>query len=290
MREEKNITDIRKVDKNIVEEYITFTKERGKYSYITSNDAILKAHQDSRTDIGTEISEATLNNYLRNINVFFTYLEENNIISENKVKQCKLLKAPRKCKEQLTDYEYQKLIKSIDIIKFHEYRDYIITNIIFDTGMRLGETLSLTINDVDLTRRTISISASNSKSNRDRVVFYGMAMAKLLQRWLRFKDGMQESELLFSTQRTNGLLTQRNFERNFRIYLSRVKINKKITPHGLRNNFARRFLLASKDIHILNKLLGHSSITTTEKAYLDLMDDDFRKQYGRFSPLENMNN
>lgn len=59
--------------------------------------------------------------------------------------------------------------------------------------------------------------------------------------------------------------------------MKRAKIDKTITPHGLRNNFARRFLLAPSDIHILSKILEHSSVT--EKAYLDLMDEGFRKKY-----------
>lgn len=113
-------------------------------------------------------------------------------------------------------------------------------------------------------------------------------MSKLLNRWIRYKDTMQESELLFPTKRTNGLLSASNFERNFRQYLRRVNIDKNITPHGLRNNFSRRFLMSGGDIYTLSKILGHSSVTVTEKAYLDLMDEDFRKRYQRFSPLENM--
>lgn len=287
LREEMNIEDINKVNKEIVEEYINFTKERGKYSFV-ANDGYLKANIDKRTDIGNEVSVATLNNYLRNIKVFFTYLEENNIISKNTVKNCKFIKTERKSKEQLTDEEYKRLIKSLDITKFHEYRDYIIIQLIFDTGMRINETLNLSIYDVDISRKTIYIPSEITKGKKDRVVFFSQQMCKLLQRWIRFKDTMQESELLFPTQRTNRILSVSNFERNFRVYLKRSKISKKITPHGLRNNFARRFLLASKDIYTLSKILGHSSVTVTEKAYLDLMDEDFRKQYQRFSPLENL--
>lgn len=115
-------------------------------------------------------------------------------------------------------------------------------------------------------------------------------MAKMLRRWLSFKDSMQETELIFHTQRTNGVLSVSNFERNFRIYLNRVKINKPITLHGLRNNFARRFLLVSGDIFTLSKILDHSSVILTEKEYLDLMDEDFIKKYPRYSSLENMRN
>lgn len=288
LEEEKDITDINKINKDTVQEYITFTKDRGKYSFVASTDGMIKANINKRSDIGEQVSDSTLNNYLRNIKVFFNWLEENHIIKQNTVSKCKFLKTERKSKDQLTDEEFNKLIKSIDITKFHEYRDYIVCNLIMDTGMRLSETLHLTLNDVDFTRRTILIPAEINKGRKDRVVFYSQTMAKLLQRWIRFKDTFQETELLFPTHRTNTILSVSNFERNFRVYVKRSKINKKITPHGLRNNFARRFLLASNDIHTLSKILGHSSITVTEKSYLDLMDEDFRKKYQRFSPLENM--
>lgn len=288
LEEEKNITDINKINKDIVQEYISFTKDRGKYSFVASTDAIIKANIDKRSDIGDKISDATLNNYLRNIKVFFNYLEENHIIKQNTVSDCKFLKTERKSKDQLTDEEFNKLIKSIDITKFHEYRDYIIINLIMDTGMRLNETLHLTLNYIDFVRKTIFIPAEINKGRKDRVVFYSQIMSKLLHRWIRFKDTYQETELLFPTHRTNTILSVSNFERNFRIYIKKAKINKKVTPHGLRNNFARRFLLASNDIHTLSKILGHSSVTVTEKAYLDLTDEDFRKKYQKFSPLENI--
>ncbi|WP_297422161.1 tyrosine-type recombinase/integrase [Clostridium sp.] len=288
LEEEKRITDINKVNRDIVQEYITFTKDRGKYSFVANTDGMVKANIDKRNDIGEEISPSTLNNYLRNIKVFFNWLDENQIIKQNTVSKCNFIKSERKAKDQLNDSEFNKLISVIDITKFHEYRDFVVIQIIFDTGMRLNETLNLTVNDVDFTRRTILIPSEINKGRKDRVVFYSQTMSKLLHRWIRFKDSIQSTDLLFPTQRTNGILSVSNFERNFRIYLKRAKLNKSITPHGLRNNFARRFLLASNDIHTLSKILGHSSVLVTEKAYLDLMDEDFRKKYQRFSPLENL--
>ncbi|MBD5582034.1 tyrosine-type recombinase/integrase [Clostridium botulinum] len=89
--------------------------------------------------------------------------------------------------------------------KFHEYRDFVI-NLIMDTGMRLSETLHLTINDVDFSRRTILIPAEINKGRKDRVIFYGNTISKLLHRWIRFKDIYQETELLFPTHRTNTIL------------------------------------------------------------------------------------
>ncbi len=115
-------------------------------------------------------------------------------------------------------------------------------------------------------------------------------MQRLLQRWIKFKDVMKESDLLFPTQRTNRKTEQGNSERNFRGYLARAKINKNITPHGLGNNFSRRFLLNGSSIFILSKILGHSSVSVTAKAYLDLQDEDLRKKYMDYLRLETIRN
>lgn len=290
LKEEKEITDIKKVNKDMVEEYLEFTKNRGKYSFTRADEeTVSKANLDKRQDGGNPIAMATVNSYLRNIKSFATYLEENNIAKNTRIHQCKFIKTERKAKEQLTDGEYTKLIKSLDLSKFHEFRDYVLINLIFDSGMRLGETLSLNVNDIDILRRTILIPANTTKSRKDRVVFFSQNMSKLLQRWLKYKDAMVENDLLFPAQRTNGMLSTGNFEKNFRGYLKKANINKKITPHGLRNNFSRRFLLSGGNLLVLSKILGHSSVKVTESAYLDLEDEDLRKKYQAYSPLMNMN-
>ena len=290
LEEEKDIFNVTDVDKDIVKEYLAFTKERGKYSYVADERSLEKTYQHNRRDIGKEISPSTINNYLRNIKVFFNWCADNNLIKYNTVSDVKFVKCKRKIKDQISDTEYKKLIKAIDLTKFHEYRDYIIINLIMDTGMRLGECLSLSIDELDPVRKTIFLSADITKGKKDRYVFYSNQMGTLLNRWIRYKDSVQENDLLFPTQRTNSLLTQSNFERNFRGYLNRAKITKVITPHTLRNNFGRRFLLNGGDIFMLSKILGHSSVTVTEKAYLDVTTEDIRTKYRRFSPLENMKN
>ncbi|NOW03201.1 tyrosine-type recombinase/integrase [Clostridium beijerinckii] len=288
LEEEKQITDISKINKNIVEEYISFTKERGKYAFVSSEKGAIKANIEKRSDIGKEVSDSTLNNYLRNIKAFATYLEDNNISKNTKIHECKFIRTERRAKEQLTDAEFNQLVKALDCSQFHQFRDLTVINLIFDTGMRLSETLHLTTNDIDLLRRTILIPADLTKGRKDRVVFYSPQMAKLLQRWLRFKDTMIETEILFPTQRTNTFLSNPNFERNFRGYLKKAGIKKYVTPHGLRNQFARRFLLNNGSLVVLSKILGHSSSKVTEQAYLDIMDEDLRKKYQAYSPLANM--
>ncbi len=288
LEEERNITDINKVNKDVVEEYINFTRDRGKYSYIADEEFLKKNYQHKRTDIGKEVSVATLNNYLRNIKVFFNFLYDNEIIPFNNVSKAKFIKEKRRMKDQISDEEFKKLISKIDITSFSEYRDYIIINLLFDTGMRISECLSLTIEDIDLVRRTIFLSANVTKGKQDRYVFYSQTLGKVLNRYIKFKDAVKDTDLLFPTTRCTPL-TASNFERNFRNYRDKANISKDITPHTLRNNFGRRFLLNGGDIYMLSRILGHSSVTVTEKHYLDLQTEDIRDKYKSYSPLENLN-
>ena len=77
-----------------------------------------------------------------------------------------------------------------------------------------------------------------------------------------------------------------NYERNFRNYMARTRINKRISPHTLRNNFAKRCLMSGMDIYTLSRILGHSSVKITEMAYLDVTDEDLKKRFMRHSPLD----
>ena len=65
-------------------------------------------------------------------------------------------------------------------------------------------------------------------------------------------------------------------------------IDKAYSPHALRNNFAKRCLMNGMDIYTLSRILGHSSVSVTENAYLDLTDRDLRHRYQNFSPMENL--
>nr|WP_242977219.1 hypothetical protein [Clostridium botulinum] len=67
LEEEKDIIGINKINKEIVQEYIIFTRNRGEYSFVASTDGMIKANSDKRNDIEEQVSDATLNNYLRNI-------------------------------------------------------------------------------------------------------------------------------------------------------------------------------------------------------------------------------
>lgn len=254
------------VKEEYIRNYIDFTKERGKYSYVSNDNKINSNVPQNRGDFGKKVSLCTLDNYIGNIKMFFTWCKDNKLISKDPSLKIKRIKYSRKPKAEITVDEFNKLLRSLDLTLFSEYRDYIIIQLLMDTGMRVGECLELRENDVDIRNKTIFISGEIAKGRKDRYV---------------------DSEYMFATNRGTKYQIH-SFEKHIRNYIKRIKIDKQITPHTLRNNFAKRFLMGGGDIYTLSKLLGHSSIRVTEQAYLDLTTTDIRKNYLKFSPLENM--
>lgn len=285
LEEEKNIDDITKITEKDIREYIIYTKDRGKYT-IASDESTLKINvPKSRKDYNTQVSLTTINNYIRNIKVFFNYLKEQNYIKKDIVKNIKQFKNERKPKEFITDEQFSNLLRHIDTTKYHERRDYTVIQLLLDSGMRISECLAIRVNDVDMNNRAILLRSETTKGRKDRYVYFSQTMQKELRRWLQYKDRYIESDLLFCTTKGTQVLI-RNFERKLKEYGQRINLD--VNPHQLRNNFAKRFLMAGGSIYTLSQILGHSSVKVTEQAYLDLTDADIRKSYQAFSPLENM--
>lgn len=287
LQEECKITRTEQVKEQTIKDYLTNIKERGKYTVVANDSSKRFNNPQNRQDFGKKVSMATVNNYTRNLRVYFNYMYDNRLIKVNPMKKIKPTRIPRKAKGYLNDKDFNNLLKSFDLSKFHEYRDYVITQLIFDTGMRIGECLMIKDEtDINFNERTIFLPADNTKGKKDRYVFFSMQMATELRRWLQYRDRYKESEFLFCTIKGSQLL-ERSFESNFTNYGERIG-NKDISPHLIRNNFAKRFLMNGGDIYTLSKILGHSSVKVTEECYLDLQTEDLRLQYQKHSPLMNL--
>lgn len=287
LQEECKITRTEQIKEQTIKDYLTNIKERGKYTVVANDSSKRFNNPQNRQDFGKKVSMATVNNYTRNLRVYFNYMYDNRLIKVNPMKKIKPTRIPRKAKGYLNDKDFNNLLKSFDLSKFHEYRDYVITQLIFDTGMRIGECLMIKDEtDINFNERTIFLPADNTKGKKDRYVFFSIQMATELRRWLQYRDRYKESEFLFCTIKGSQLL-ERSFESNFTNYGERIG-NKDISPHLIRNNFAKRFLMNGGDIYTLSKILGHSSVKVTEECYLDLQTEDLRIQYQKHSPLMNL--
>ena len=283
--DEMGIFTVDKVTENVIRRYIMELQERGKYTFYIVDKQKKTNYPERRRDYRKPISTATINNYIRNLRVFFNYLERNYIIKKNPMKKIRQLRTNRKPKVYLTDEELRKLLANLDRSYFSEHRDYMMIMLMLDSGMRLGECSTLLVTDLELHRKRINLRAEETKGRRERTVFFSPKTEKALRSWLQFKDRYVESDYLFPVKEHGGSIGVGNFEGNFRKYIARTGLSEEYTPHCLRNNFAKRCLMNGMDIYTLSKILGDSSVTVTEQAYLDINDDDMSKRYQAYSPL-----
>lgn len=150
LKNEHNVKGAGEVKELHIKEYIKYLQTRGKYTVVSNENTKLINFPENRVDYNKkEISKTTINNYIRNIKVFFNYMYSNRYINNNPIKRVRQLKNQRNVVGYIEDKEMNKLLKNFDLSKFHEYRDYIISQLIFDTGMRIGETLMIKETDID---------------------------------------------------------------------------------------------------------------------------------------------
>ena len=280
--DEQGITRTEKITHLDIQRYVKNIKERGKYT-VTSNPNSGN-YQERRMDFGKKVSDVTINNYLRNMSAFFNWCVEEDLILRSPVKRGDFIKVERKPLEFVSDEDFKRLLRNMNTASFSEYRDSIIVQLLLDTGMRINECLLIQVSDVDLPKRCIYLPAENTKGKKGRYVFYSDKMATLLQRWMKYKDRYRDSDFLFCTNKGKRVQVS-NFETNVRKYAHRIGL-KDIHPHVFRNNFAKRFLMSGGDIYTLSKILGHSSVTVTEQAYLDITQDDLAEMSRKHSPLK----
>ena len=286
--EQFKIDAVEHINEGLIRRYITDLMERGKYTFYVNDKGKAINHPDRRRDFRAPITKTTINNYIRNLRVFFNWLERDYIIQRNPMSRIRQLKNDRKAKEYITDEDFKKLINHLDKSYFSEHRDYAMIILMIDSGMRLGECSSLLVSDINLAKKQIFLRAEITKGRQDRIVYFSDKTEIIVRRWLQYKDRYVESDYAFPVKATGGSVGVSNFESNFSSYLKRAGLSQKISPHCLRNNFAKRCLMNGMDIFTLSKLLGHSSVTVTEQAYLDLTDEDMGKRYRNFSPFASM--
>lgn len=286
LHEKLEIEEVEDVKEMAIRQYVLDLQHRGKYTFCADEAMCRINHPDRRTDFGNPISNITINSYLRNLKGFFTWLTEMEYLEKNPMKRVKMLPNQRNTKEYLEDAEVKALLSVMNRAVFSEYRDLMVMMLMLDSGTRLGETLSIESDQLDLINHSLYLPAEKTKGRKARTVFFSGRTARELRKWVKHKEGMCQSRLVFPVFRTGEALCVRNYEANFRKYLKRIQTDKHISPHNLRNNFAKRCLLSGMDIYTLSRILGHSSVTVTEKAYLDVKDQELRVKYVQHSPLE----
>lgn len=139
LEKELGVESANEVKQLHLKSYLRYLQERGKYTVVVNENTKKTNNPESRTDYKGRVTNVTINNYMRNIKVFFNYMYSEKLIRTNPVEGLKKLKTSRKPKYYIKDEELIRLLNNFDETLYHEYRDKVITELLLDTRYEITE-------------------------------------------------------------------------------------------------------------------------------------------------------
>lgn len=218
-------------------------------------------------------SATSINTFLRCLNAYFKWLHKEH---NRPLLHIPKLKEEQKVMQILTSDEVNKLINYKPRTRV-QHRVHMITLVILDTGLRISEVLSLTQAAVDLDQLCLHVKG---KGNKERLVPISTELRKELFKFMRKYPG---TELVFAIKgdRQMGV---RNYLRDFKAIGKQLRIPVR-GPHMLRHTFAVMYLKNGGNLEFLRRILGHSSLLTTQRYLKSLGVEDLVNVHGGLSPL-----
>lgn len=256
---ENGIEDSTKVNKTIIITYLMFLQKEGK-------------------------APSTISRNLASIRCYYQYMLNNNLIKEDPTYNLRSPKPERKLPCILTKEEVDLLLSQPKDNDFKGIRDKAMLELLYATGMRVTEIISLNVNNLDLELGQLIIK--DDRQN-ERVIPIGNVAIKYLKKYVyEYREKVLKNEdvkALFLNY--NGdRLSRQGFWKIIKGYSKKSKIEKKITPLTLRHSFAVHLLENGADIKTVQEVLGHSDISTTQIYTFAMENKRLRDVYKKTHP------
>lgn len=222
-------------------------------------------------------SNKTLCLYISSLRSFYKYLLKNRVIKSNPMVLIKNPKLEKRVPKFLYYNELLSLFESIDTSTILGIRDNLILEILYSTGVRVSELVSIKLSDINNFDKSITIFGKGKKS---RIVLFGDTLESVLNLYLN-----KSRNILIKTN-TDILLLNKNgtplTDRGVRLIISKIvekaSIKQNVSPHVLRHTFATHLLKEGADLKTVQELLGHATLSATE-VYTHVTNEGLRKTY-----------
>jgi len=256
---DKEIDSLKEVDRHTLRDYLSHLMEKG-------------------------FVKASIARKLSAIRSFYRYLLREEIISTSPVAATSSPKLDRRLPSFLTPEEINRLLEAPDLSTPQGLRDRALLELLYASGLRVSELVSLNLEQVNLDTNEIRVWGKGAK---ERMVLMGEPAARALTTYL--SQGRPE---LLGKKRSNALFLnrygQRLIERRVQIILEKytniVGIGKRVYPHMLRHTFATHLLDGGADLRVVQELLGHASLSSTQ-IYTHVSKSQARKIYLSAHPM-----
>ena len=228
--------------------------------------------------------KTTIARKLSAIRSFFKYLQKNGIISENPAELVLTPKQDKTIPVYLSVDEMFRLLDSIQTDSLLGLRNRAIFETLYSSGIRVSELAAMNFSDVDFSAATVQVSG---KGNKQRIVPVGhkaLAAIKAYRNRLQQQAGLPSpNEGPLFLNRFHTRLSPRSIARILRKLVDTVGLLTPVSPHALRHTFATHLLDAGADLRAVQELLGHRSLSTTQK-YTHVSIDRLMETYDRAHP------
>lgn len=277
----------RDASENTMSSYMRDLKQLQEYLQREKGSILQAVNENDLQDYIEHLREAgkSISTIARNIaswKNFFQYLMHQNVITENPARSLSAGKAEHKLPEILTNKEVELLLQQPKASDAKGTRDKAMLELMYATGIRVSELIDLNVSDVNLQSASIRCFSKN----RERFIpMYPYAVTILRDYMDHVRTSLvssSENEALFVNM--NGeRMSRQGFWKIIKYYQNKAKIKKDITPHMLRHSFAAHLLENGADLKSVQKMLGHSDISST-LFYTQLVPTSIRDVYQNAHP------
>ncbi len=258
---------------------------RGFLAYVTTGHQQPGGRWNNRI-MTKPVKPATVHRYFRELRTLFRWMVEEGVLSRSPMDS---IRAPRVPQDQIKPFSRQQIEALLEAAgrSLYPLRDKAIVLFMLDTGARATEVTGAKICNLDLRNHTCVI---DGKGGRRRTICFGRATAKALLQYLRLKD-RQDTSAIFLAEggRTPGEPLDRTglLHLVYRLGKSAEISGVRCSPHTFRHTFAVEFLRAGGHLFSLQTLMGHSSLSQTQR-YVALAQADIQNQHRQFSPADHL--
>ncbi len=230
------------------------------------------------------LRKSTLARKLAAVRSFLQFCVKKKWLAENPARVVATPKQEKLVPSFLSEEEMAHFLEAPASTRPLDLRDKAILELFYATGIRLSELVGINLEDMNLSERLVRV---RGKGKKERLVPFGRIAEEGLKSYLRtrssfLKDKIGEQALFLNYQ--GERITARSVERIVDKYIRQTAIKRKISPHSLRHSFASHLLSRGADLRVIQELLGHESLATTQKyTHLDLghLMDVYRKSHPR---------
>lgn len=230
-------------------------------------------------------SRATIARKLSALRSFFRWLVREGKLDENPARPVRTPRQEQKLPRLLGEAEVQVLLETPETATLKGKRDRALLELLYATGMRVGEIVALDLEDVDLAEGTILVLGKGSKERH--VLFGDKAKAAILdylgaRRASPARAAGKGADAVF-VNKGGTRLTDRSVRRILAARLTECAVKHRISPHGLRHSFATHLLDRGADLRAIQELLGHASLSTTQR-YTHVSTEQMLRVYNKAHP------